>query len=284
MNHGELIRKLRTDRKISRERLVEGIHSISTLQRFEKEGSKIDIDTLWNYLERMNIQVDDYYLEYHNYQANKKDFLRNRFRAAMLSEADALKYLKLLQQEYENDGDIFYLLLILQVKYVAGRLPGFSLDKVTSKEIQRISDYLNNVDDWGFFELATYTNCLGIFGSKFRIFNYKDVVTRFRHFKGSMKHQHALIKFLINSIILAFSEEEYDDVVDLLASLYDETQDSDFIKGRLYWRFFRRLYQSVVGKFDFEGSLTIETFQMLGYSEDADNLLDIEKEILKKHK
>ena len=282
MNHGKLIRKLRTDRKISRERLVEGIHSISTLQRFEKEGSKIAIDTLWNYLEKMNIQLDDYCLEYHNYQTTKKDFLTNKFRAAMLVETEALNYLKLLQQEYEKDDDIFYLLLIIQVKVVAGKLPAFSLDKVTSKEIQRIADYLNNVDDWGFFELATYTNCLGIFDSKFRTFNYKDVITRFRHFKGSIKHQHTLIKFLINSIILAFSEEEYDDIVDLLARLFDETKDSDFIKGRLYWRFFRRLYQSVVGNFDFEGSLTIETFQMLGYNQDADNLLDIEKNILKK--
>ena len=44
-----------------------------------------------------------------------------------------------------------------------------------------------------------------------------------------------------------------------------------------------RILLRVIGNFDFDGSLTIETFQMLGYHQDADNLLDIEKDILKKH-
>ncbi|MDY4306607.1 helix-turn-helix transcriptional regulator [Enterococcus mundtii] len=72
MEHGELIKKLRTDRKITRRDLSEGVHSISALQRFENDTARIDIDTIWQYLERMNIQIDDYYLEYYNYQLSKK--------------------------------------------------------------------------------------------------------------------------------------------------------------------------------------------------------------------
>jgi len=78
MEHGELIKKLRTDRKITRRDLSEGGHSISALQRFENDTARIDIDTIWQYLERMNIQIDDYYLEYYNYQLSKKRALTKK--------------------------------------------------------------------------------------------------------------------------------------------------------------------------------------------------------------
>lgn len=123
----------------------------------------------------------------------------------MFLEENPEEYLETLQKKYEKDGAIVYLLLIVQVKIVAERLANISLDKVTLKKIQLLSEYLNNVDDC-FFELTTYTNRLGIFGSNFRIFNYKDILNCFRHFKRSPKHQHAMIQFLIHSIILVFSE------------------------------------------------------------------------------
>lgn len=60
------------------------------------------------------------------------------------------------------------------------------------------------------------------------------------------------------------------------------TNDSNFIKGRLYWKFFSRLYQSITGKFEFDGSITIEVFKLLGYGDEVENLIDIEEALLNK--
>ena len=283
MEHGELIKKLRTDRHISRQELVEGIHSVSTLQRLENSNSKIDVDTLWVYLEKMNVQIDEYYAEFHSYQPSKKDIFRENFRKSIISNHDANELLKKLQNEYDSSQDIFFLYLIVQTKAVAERLPNYNLNKITRDEITTVLEYLSRIEEWGYFELAIYTNCLGIFGTKFRTFQYKDVLKQFRKFRGLPKYQHALIKFIINSIILEFSDKNYDVVVDLLGNLYDETSDSDYIKGRIYWKFFVRMYQSILGEFEFEGAVAIETLKILGYEEDAKNLLDIEKEILNDH-
>lgn len=284
MNHGEMIKKMRITRNISRKELTRDTISISTLQRFENENAKIDIDTMWTFLNRLNIQLDEYYLEYNHYQSNKKEIYRSKFRDYIVSRDRGKILLEELQREYIVTNDIFYLYLVIQAKAVINRLPSYSAVPIDKEEVKSIHDYLSKVDQWGYFELAMYTNCLGFFNSERRLFNYHDVVSQFRKFKNSPKHNQAFIKFLINSILLAFEDEHWEEVEYLLGYLYDSTNDPDFIKGRLYWKFFSRLYQSITGNFEFDGSMTIEVFKLLGYEEEVENLIDIEEMLLKKKK
>ena len=282
MNHGEMIKKMRITRGISRKELTKDAISISTLQRFENEDAKIDIDNMWIILNRLNIQIDEYYLEYNHYQSNKKEMYRSKFRDYIVLSNRGKTFLEELQREYIVTNDIFYLYLVIQAKAVMNRLPNYSAIPITKEELKSIHDYLDRVNQWGYFELAMYTNCLAFFNSELRLFNYHDVVSQFIKFKNSPKHNLAFIKFLINSILLAFEDEHLDEVVDLLGYLYDITNDSDFIKGRLYWKFFSRLYQSITGKFEFDGSMTIEVFKLLGYEDEVENLIDIEETLLNK--
>lgn len=160
MNHGELIKEIRILRKISREELTRNITSISTLQRFENDNAKIDIDTIWAFLDRLNIQIEDYYLEYNHYQLNKKETYRSKFRDCIVVMNKGKEFLEELRKEYLATNDIFYLYLIIQGKSVINRLPNYSIDSISKLELKVIHDYLNKIDHWGYFELAIYTNCL----------------------------------------------------------------------------------------------------------------------------
>ncbi|HFD1805124.1 Rgg family transcriptional regulator [Enterococcus faecium] len=214
--------------------------------------------------------------------SNKKETYGSKFRDYIVLTNRGKSFLEELQREYVVTNDIFYLYLLIQAKAVINRLPKYSAIPITREELKTIHGYLNRVDHWGYFELAMYTNCLALFNSELRLFNYHDVVSQFRKFKNSSKHNHAFIKFLINSILLAFEDERWEEIVDLLGYLYDSTNDSDFIKGRLYWKFLTRLYQSITGNFEFNGSLTIEVFKLLGYEDEVENLIDIEEVLLNK--
>lgn len=97
MNHGEIIKKMRITRNISRKELTRDTISISTLQRFENENAKIDIDTMWILLNRLNIQFDEYYLEYNHYQSNKKETYRSKFRDYIVSSDRGKIFLEELQ-------------------------------------------------------------------------------------------------------------------------------------------------------------------------------------------
>lgn len=57
MEHGALVRKLRTERKMSQVQLASGISSRTTLSSFENDHSRISSDILFKYLERLNVTV-----------------------------------------------------------------------------------------------------------------------------------------------------------------------------------------------------------------------------------
>lgn len=278
MKHGFLIKKMRKDRGISRSDLVVSSSSVSSLKRFENEEAKIDFDTLWTYLERMNIQMDEYQFEYSNFHGSDKEALRIRFKNVLSNDTAIQNYLEDLQTRYTESKDIFYLYLIIQLKSVITKLPKKNqlLLSVTTQEITTLYTYLEKVSDWGYFELAMYTNCLSLFEDNYLLFNLNDVLTQFEKFKNSYKYKLVLIKFLVNSLILSFERKSYGKTPELLDALYVESEDSDFMKGRIYWKFFTALYHSVIGNFEMDSTVYIEMLSLLGYEDDVQNMKDIE--------
>lgn len=273
---------MRKDRGISRSKLVITSSSISSLKRFENDGAKIDFDILWACLERMNIQMDEYQLEYSNYHNSQKEQLRIRFKNVLSNESDIKEYLENLQDEYSESRDVFYLYLIIQLKSVMTKLSQTStfFSNVTSEEITTLYTYLEKVSDWGYFELAMYTNCLSLFEDNYLLFNLNDVLAQFEKFRTSYKYKLVLIKFLVNSLILSFERMSYDKIPKLLEVLYTESEDSDFMKGRIYWKF-NSLYHSVNGNFEMDNTIYIDMLVLLGYEDDAKNMKDIERCIQK---
>ena len=88
-----------------------------------------------------------------------------------------------------------------------------------------------------------------------------------------------MIKFLINSLILSFERGTYDKIPELLKALYAESEDSDFMKGRIYWKFFTSLYHAITGDFEIDSTIYIDMLDLLGYENDAQNMKDIEQSI-----
>lgn len=125
-----------------------------------------------------------------------------------------------------------------------------------------------------------YTNCLSLFETEYLSFNYQDVVAQFKKFSYSMKHKVALIKFLVNSILIAFEREDYGKIPKLLSELHNESENSDLIKGRIYWKFFSRMYQTMTDSIEINNDACIEMFQILGYDREAENLIELENMIL----
>lgn len=283
MSHGEMIKEYRVRRKMSRRTVADGVVSERTLQRFESGESKIDIESFWAILEKLNVQMDEYYQEYNSFLPSKKDHFRKSFRNDMRNHDLAEAYIKAAKSEYEATEDVFYLFMLIQAKSVAQRFDSKNNRfKISKKDVQTLFTYLSDVEQWGYFELAMYTNCLSIFETEYLSFNYRDVITQFKKFNYSLKHKIAFIKYLINSLLIAFERDNLDSIPDLLSTLYDETESSDLIKGRIYWKFFSRMYQTITNSIEFSGSICIEMFKMLGYPDEAENLIDLERLILGK--
>lgn len=280
MNHGDLMKNKREERHFSRKKLSQNICSFSYLQRFENYGGKMDIDTFILLLERMNIRIDEYYLEYQNFCPSRKDKYRERFKQSILQPNLILAFISDLENEYCDTKDIFYMYLLVELKAIIQNLPNQPNIAISSNEISTLHFYLESVNNWEYFELAMYTNCLALFDSSYLLFNHEDVLTKFHKFSSSFKYKQACVKFLVNSIILCLEKKDYEDVPNLLEKLYCETEDSDYFKGRLYWYFFNSIFQQISGNIEFDIENFLIIFSRLGYNDDLENFKDIINKVL----
>ncbi|MCA6742816.1 helix-turn-helix domain-containing protein [Enterococcus durans] len=60
MDHSSLIKKLRLERGLSQKKLAQGISQRSTLASFENNATKISYNILIQYLDRMNVTLEEY--------------------------------------------------------------------------------------------------------------------------------------------------------------------------------------------------------------------------------
>lgn len=275
MLNGDLIKIKRKIRNMSRKDLSQGICSVNLLQRIENQNAKVDFEILLRLLDRMNIQIDEYIHELNSFSMTKKDKYRSQFISVVSNPDSTQVFLDQLAVEFKETNDMFYLLLTVEMKLVCQKLPNHTNITISDKEIEMVYKHLEALSDWDYFELAMYGNCLHIFNEKQLTFDLNDVLSRFNRTSSIQKHKRAEVKFLVNYLIILFENGSLEMVPLLLDELYTQTTSSDYLKWRIYWKFFNELFLYLNGEVLFDPTPLISLFKNLGYTEDVKNLEDI---------
>ena len=122
-----------------------------------------------------------------------------------------------------------------------------------------------------------YVNTLFLFEDSYIRQNYQLVIQKFNSFSHSAKFQHLKIRFLLNSLTLAFERKQFEMIDPYLTELFNSTENSDYILGRIFWKFFDGLNRTVQHGQPFDTETTYSWLRSLGYAQVAENLLEIEK-------
>jgi transcriptional regulator with XRE-family HTH domain len=150
---GSLIKKLRTDRKISQAKLAEGISSRTTLSSFENRKTNLSSQTLFDYLDKMNITVHEFSLLIDSEATGQKRQLVQDFYTRYYDRTLTIDYLTSLEERYFETQNFFYYSLYVQGLLLLNRESFLMNRGAYTQEVELVKQYLFDIETWGRFEL-----------------------------------------------------------------------------------------------------------------------------------
>ncbi|GEN50173.1 helix-turn-helix domain-containing protein [Alkalibacterium pelagium] len=168
MEQGEVLKKLRTERGFSQEKLTEGICARSTLATFENKGSYLSVELCSKFLDRLNIRADMYFnLISEDFDSKRTGFDRLKNLIDKDDNDNIVDQKNYFHSKYTATKDIYWFhLYFLAVEHLESlnnefSYENFKIDYV--KEIDVLKSYLYKVANWGSFEFALFSNSLWYF-------------------------------------------------------------------------------------------------------------------------
>ena len=227
MEVNELVKKLRQERNISQRHLVEGISERSTLASFEQKGQRISFHILQQYLERLNITLEEFeYLLQGNQLNEKRKLSKKMYRFYLQEEYEKIASLiAIAEQSYLETHDFFYYVLFAQYSLILAEKKNIRLEN--EAEMSRvIRKYLDRVETWGKFELTLFVNTLFLFSDEYIMYQLKQL--KRKNFSQHQLNKNYLIytKLLTNAMFL-FLDRATNEYVDSLFEYIQQTDSFD---------------------------------------------------------
>lgn len=280
---GVIFKSFRVGKNLSLAFVTKGIMSPAQLSKFERGSNDITTEKFFMILDRINITPEEFFLAKNNYSLSglEKDLTKIR---RYYGENNASKLKVLLAHEldkYHRSKLIYSKLNAICIKgYLNEVVPleGFS---PTSQEKKLICDYLLSVDDWSYYEILLFSNCMKSINLYTSISLAKEMTKRVTFYQDLLKHKRAIIQALINMLIICteqslFKESQY--FKNVFSSLL---KDESLLYERNVFLFAKGLLYFKLGENDHGISLmntSLDVFKMLG----CDNLFFNYKNYLNK--
>lgn len=145
MDHSSLIKKLRLERGLSQKKLAQGISQRSTLASFENNATKISYNILIQYLDRMNVTLEEYQFMLDGNNLSEKRKLSKVFFDKLRRHYDS-EFAKFLNEQYYSTDDYYYKLLHASYVLIRKREnDAIQVDSIGAQKI--IKDYLDSIEN-----------------------------------------------------------------------------------------------------------------------------------------
>lgn len=280
MDHAELFKELRTERKISQKALSLGISTRSAVAAFEYRHTNLSLEYAVAYLERMNITLDEYMYLY-----NKNHLSKKRELTQLVSQKHKHSVGPLLKDEYEKTNDLYYYFLNLELELIQLHQEGFDFSSNLPKELKqkakKIREHLDRVETWGRFELSMFTNCSFLFDTPYIIFNLNYSLKKMKDYQEKTYQSQFLGVLLQNCISLALERNSSELLEATLEHIKNYQPTHTDMLSCLLGRFFERIGQ--LSPEDYENDVelnlllqTMDLFNLTNWSMHLKNYYSLE--------
>lgn len=205
-NLGKTLRAIRTGKKRSLTSIADNYLSKSQISRFERGESEISCIRLINILDKLNVTLDEFIILYNNNNKNsKKSFidLVNYIRKLYFkNELEKLKGLLLDSKDYNlNQLDKIMIKCIIN-----------TIDKSISpseNELLYLTDYLFNVDVWGYYEIILLGNCVHSIQYNSLFLLTTEMINNYIYSSLNKNNKKIVTQLAINCLIISIENEEF---------------------------------------------------------------------------
>ena len=205
-NLGKTLRAIRTGKNRSLTSIADNYLSKSQISRFERGESEISCIRLINILDKLNVTLDEFIILYNNDNKNsKKNFidLVNYIRKLYFkNELEKLKGLLLDSKDYNlNQLDKIMIKCIIN-----------TIDKSISpseNELLYLTDYLFNVDVWGYYEIILLGNCVHSIQYNSLFLLTKEMINNYIYSSLNKNNKKIVTQLAINCLIISITNEEF---------------------------------------------------------------------------
>ena len=244
MKQAQLIKKLRLERGFTQKQLCEGISSRTTLSSFENRGTELSSGILLQYLDRMNLRVEEYQLLLEDQEISPKRRLADQFVKEYYAGHISKELKAEIWQNYLTHHDFYYYILWFETETIlAYKNDRFDAQKYT-KEINKICDYLFKVEVWQHFEMTTFMNLMFAFSDEMILALLESSKETLAENAANPYYTSLLTTFFINGVILGF--QRYNDQIlnQFLTGLTTVAKKPKYMYAKMMALYFDKLLQA----------------------------------------
>lgn len=214
-NLGSTLRKIRKGKQITLSAIADKHLSKSQISRFERGESEISCIRLINILDKLNISLDEF-LILHDKDSTKTE-----------SFVNLVQYIR-KQYSSKNIDNIKSLLSVTSSfnlnSYEATMIKSilYTLDKdvaPSDEELLQLTDYLFNVEKWGYYEIILLGNCVRTIKYNSYFLLTKEMIKNYIYSSLNKTNKRLVTQLAINCLIISIDKNKFSDCTYLISEI-----------------------------------------------------------------
>ncbi|WP_314586903.1 Rgg family transcriptional regulator [Paenibacillus terrigena] len=254
MAYGETIRNIRIAKGLSQKKVYEDIISKSYAIAFEQGAHDISLRIFIQILDRLMIDIDEFFYIYVGYQPSQHDEFLDRYATA--GNRNDLKSLQALYVELLDGTDHTSKINQAEVRSRIRLLKSFECEKVLNKsvileeDIHTITEHLANIQTWTLREILLFANTLDYFDYEQQEVFFQTLMKSMSKYKNYDRGKNTFSVLLNNIIYELIRGHRFMAADKLLEDLEELNKDITGVFFRIMYNYYKGIIRMKLGQED----------------------------------
>lgn len=249
ISYGRIIREIREGKKITLDMLADEVVSKSMLSKFERDQADISLSRFIHIIGKLHITFAEFFLLVNSFEKDDFELFNSIVREAYENESMIILDRIISEQEvkWKEKQIIYYKLNAIMVKALKNNIKA-EKNLILNEDINILSNYLFDCENWGNYELNLYGNSMSILPYEFIVTLSKELISKVSVFQNSQGNLEKILNLIINTILICLKERDLKSALFLISYLKNSNIPEAFFLERLMFTFTQGMYTYLKGE------------------------------------